>query len=94
MTQVLLRPIITEKSMRGGALGKYTFEVARSASKPQIRDAVEHTFDVRVVKVNVINVRGRAKIHRGRHWFQTSPRRKAIVTLAAGEKIDLERLTG
>lgn len=90
---VVLRPIITEKSMRGGAMGKYTFEVARDATKPQIRQAVEDLFDVDVVKVNVLNVRGRAKIHRGRYWYETPRRRKAIVTLAEGQKIDLERLT-
>ena len=88
---VIRRPIVTEKSMRGTTLGKYTFEVARSATKPVIRDAVQRLFSVRVTKVNVIAIPGRER-RRGQHYFLEAPMRKAVVTLAEGDKIDLEKL--
>lgn len=89
---VIRRPILTEKSMRGTEGGKYTFEVAPGFNKLVIREAVERLFNVRVVKVNVITLPGRQK-RRGQHFYRTSGRRKAIVTLRAGDKIDLESLT-
>ncbi len=89
--QVLRRAVVTEKSMRGVEAGKYTFEVARDATKPQIREAVERVFGVRVVKVNTVRVPGKTK-RRGRHTYRTPERKKAVVTLAAGQKIDLEKL--
>ncbi len=89
--EVLRRAVITEKSMRGAEAGRYTFEVARDATKPEIREAVERLFDVRVVKVNTLNVPGRTK-RRGRHTYRTPDRKKAVVTLAEGQKIDLEKL--
>ncbi|MDR7569345.1 MAG: 50S ribosomal protein L23, partial [Armatimonadota bacterium] len=52
--EILRRPILTEKSMRGVELGKYTFEVARDATKPEIREAVERIFGVKVAKVNTL----------------------------------------
>jgi len=88
---VLRRAVITEKSMRGTEAGKYTFEVARDATKPEIREAVERLFGVRVVKVNTLNVPGKTK-RRGRHTYRTPDRKKAVVTLAPGQKIDLEKL--
>lgn len=89
--EVLRRAVITEKSMRGTEAGKYTFEVARDATKPEIRAAVERLFGVRVVKVNTLRVPGKTK-RRGRHTYRTPERKKAVVTLAPGEKIDLEKL--
>ncbi len=89
--QVVRRAVITEKSMRGAEAGKYTFEVARDATKPQIREAVERLFGVRVVKVNTLRVPGKVK-RRGRHTYRTPERKKAVVTLAEGQKIDLEKL--
>jgi large subunit ribosomal protein L23 len=83
--------MITEKSMRGVEAGKYTFEVARDATKPAIREAVERIFDVEVAKVNVISIPGRRK-RRGRHTYRTSDRKKAVVTLRPGEKIDIEKM--
>jgi large subunit ribosomal protein L23 len=88
---VIRRPIVTEKSMRGTTLGKYTFEVAGTPTKPVIRDAVQRLFGVKVTKVNVINIPGRQR-RRGQHYYREPSYRKAIVTLAAGEKIDLEKL--
>ncbi len=90
--EIIRRPILTEKSLRGGEGGKYTFEVAARATKFDVRAAVEAIFAVQVRKVNVINTPGRVR-RRGRYSFQASGRRKAIVTLAPGNKIDLEALT-
>ncbi|MDR7522130.1 MAG: 50S ribosomal protein L23 [Armatimonadota bacterium] len=89
---IIRRPILTEKSLRGNEGGKYTFEVAPEANKLEIKQAVEGIFSVRVRKVNVINIPGRVR-RRGRHTFVAPGMRKAIVTLAAGQKIDLESLT-
>ena len=90
--EIIRRPVLTEKSLRGGEGGKYTFEVARGATKFDVRAAVEAIFSVQVRKVNVINTPGRTR-RRGRYTFQSPMRRKAIVTLAAGNKIDLDSLT-
>jgi large subunit ribosomal protein L23 len=89
--EVIRRPIVTEKSMRGTTLGKYTFEVDRTSPKPVIRDAVQRLFGVKVTKVNVIAIPGRQR-RRGQHHYQQPGLRKAIVTLAEGDKIDLEKL--
>lgn len=89
---VIRRPILTEKSMRGSAAGKYTFEVAEGANKLTIRDAVEALFNVTVTRVNTIRIPGRLK-RRGQHTYRARGYKKAIVTLASGQKIDLETLT-
>jgi len=89
---VVRRPVLTEKSMRGTEAGKYTFEVAPGFNKLAIKAAVEELFHVRVTKVNVLTLPGRTK-RRGAHTYRTGSRRKAIVTLRAGDKIDLESLT-
>jgi large subunit ribosomal protein L23 len=88
---VIRRPILTEKSMRGAEAAKYTFEVAEGANKVAIRDAVQDLFNVTVTKVNTARIPGRLK-RRGAHTYRTSGYKKAIVTLAAGQKIDLESL--
>lgn len=90
--EIIRRPILTEKSVRGNEAGKYTFEVAPGANKLAVKQAVEGIFSVQVRKVNVINIPGRVR-RRGRYTFTSARRRKAIVTLAAGQKIDLESLT-
>jgi len=89
--EVLRRAVITEKSMRGVEVGKYTFEVARDATKPEIRAAVERVFGVRVTKVNTLVIPGKTK-RRGRYTYRTPDGKKAVVTLAPGQKIDLEKL--
>ena len=91
---VLRRPLITEKNTRLMELNQYTFEVARDANKIQIKDAVERTFGVDVVAVNVMNVRGKERrraSRRGRpgQTGQTAAWKKAIVTLRPGQTIDL-----
>ena len=55
---IILRPVITEESMMGTAEKKYTFKVAKNASKPEIKDAVEQLFGVKVAKVNTLNCKG------------------------------------
>ena len=83
---IIIRPIITEKSMMGIGMKKYTFEVAKSANKIEIAKAVEELFDVEVAKVNTMHVRGR--YHRqGRSAAGYSPAwKKAIVTLTEKSK--------
>lgn len=83
---IILRPIITENSMEALADKKYTFEVAKSANKIEIKKAVEQLFkDVKVAKVNTMNVRGQ-KRRMGRTEGYTSAWKKAIVTLTADSK--------
>ncbi len=86
--EVLRRPIVTEKSTALAATGKYVFEVAPGANKPQIQEAVERAFEVRVSSVNVMNVRGKRK-RRGRVLTTGRDWKKAIVTLQAGDQIQL-----
>jgi large subunit ribosomal protein L23 len=84
--EIILRPIVTERTMQQQALGKYTFQVHPKANKIQIRKAIEHLFKVRVVKVNTLKVRG--KVRRFRHTIgKTSDWKKVIVTLKPGDKI-------
>ncbi|MCH6555708.1 MAG: 50S ribosomal protein L23 [Chloroflexi bacterium] len=87
--EVLRRPMITEKGTRLGSENKYVFEVNRGSNKPQIKEAVEKAFDVNVLHVNVINVRGKSKIRRGRRTTRRPDWRKAVVTLAPDDKIEL-----
>jgi large subunit ribosomal protein L23 len=84
--EVLRRPLITEKATLLKEQDKYAFEVAGKASKAQIKDAVEKAFKVEVSKVNVITVPGKTRRF-GRRQVTSSPWKKAIVTLAPGDKI-------
>ncbi len=85
---IILRPIITEASTDAVTLNKYTFEVDRRANKVEIREAVETIFNVRVVKVNTLWRRGKPR-RRGRSTGRTPDRKKAIVTLIAGDRIEV-----
>ncbi len=89
---VLRRPIVTEKTnFQNSNLHQYTFEVTSDATKGMVKDAVETLFDVNVVRVNVINVSPK----RTRRWksrrlmVRRSGYKKAIITLAAGDSIDI-----
>ena len=86
-TTVLLRPVITEKSMLEASQGRYTFDVAPEANKHDVREAVESAFKVEVLSVNVLTVRGKAR-RVGRKLGERPDRRKAVVRLAAGQKIE------
>ena len=89
--EVIIRPVISEKSMDEAARGKYTFRVHGDASKIQIKAAVEELFKVNVTGVNVLWTKAREKRRsskRGRISGFTTPWRKAIVTVTAGQKIE------
>ena len=77
---VIIRPVISEKSTMDAAEGKYTFVVARTASKPEIRQACEKLFSVKVLKVNTVNYDGKQK-RMGVHQGLTSAWKKAVVTI-------------
>lgn len=86
---VIIRPIITEKSMKYmDAENKYTFEVAKGTNKILVRQAIENIFNVKVEKVNVVNVKPKTK-RMGRYVGKTKAVRKAIVTLQEGNSIPL-----
>ena len=82
---IIVRPIITEKSMMGIAEKKYTFEVAKSATKIDIARAVEELFKVKVQRVNTVHVRGRMR-RQGRFEGYTRSWKKAYVTLTKDSK--------
>ena len=82
---IIIAPVITEKSMSGIAGKKYTFKVAKDANKFEIADAVEKLFKVTVAKVNTVSVRGRNR-RMGRYEGTTPSWKKAIVTLKADSK--------
>ena len=83
---IVIRPIITEQSMEDMDIKKYVFEVAKDANKVEIAKAIEEIFDVTVIKVTTINVRGKAKrvganpAGRSKNW------KKAVVKLSEGSK--------
>ena len=83
---IIIAPVITEKSNDGMQEGKYTFEVNKKATKVDITNAVEKLFEVKVLKVNTMTVKGKTK-RVGYHVGKTSDWKKAIVT------IDTTRLT-
>ncbi len=83
---IIKRPIITEQSMEGAELKKYTFEVAKSANKIEIKKAVEEIFGVKVSKVNTLNMQGKMK-RTGSYPAGRRPSwKKAIVTLSEDSK--------
>ena len=86
--EVLRRPLVTEKNTDLHALGKYAFEVAREANKPQVKEAVEKAFKVTVTGVNVVTVRGKMR-RMGRRQIMTPSWKKAVVTLKPGDSIQL-----
>ena len=86
--EVLKRPLITEKSTDLHTQGKYAFEISGKANKHEIKQAVEKAFNVGVLKVNVMTVPGK-KRRAGRRMILTPSWKKAIVTLKAGDKIQI-----
>jgi large subunit ribosomal protein L23 len=87
---IILRPVVSEKSYGLLDTGVYTFVVHPSASKIEIRQAVEDIFNVAVVKVNTLNRKGKRKRNRKSQSFGSRPdTKRAIVTLAPGGRIDL-----
>lgn len=88
MTDVLVRPIITEKAMKAGESSQVVFEVKKSATKPEIKAAVEGVFGVEVKAVNTLTQKGKIKFFRGQKGVRSDVK-KAIVTLAKGQTIDV-----
>lgn len=92
MIQTLKRPLLTEKAMQLRDAGQYVFEVAPQANKIQIKQAIESRFDVRVKSVRTVRVKGKPKTQmtrKGAFHGKTSLRKKAYVTLQAGQTIDI-----
>ena len=85
--QVVLAPIVSEKSYHGSVYGKYTFRVHEDAHKTQIRQAIEELFEVNVVRVNVVKVQPKPK-RRGLIKGEKSGWKKAIVQLKPGQSIE------
>ena len=85
---VILSPVITEKATLASEHNQVIFKVARNATKPQIKEAIEQLFDVKVKSVNTLLRKGKFKMSRGRAGRQSDVK-KAIVTLAEGERIDV-----
>ena len=85
---VIIAPVITEKATMASEYNKVMFKVAIHATKPQIKEAVEKLFDVKVKSVNTLHRRGKWKAFRGRYGLQSHTKR-AIVTLEEGQKIDV-----
>jgi large subunit ribosomal protein L23 len=88
MYQLILGPVITEKSTRGSEHNQVTFRVRKEATKPDIKVAVEGLFGVKVKAVNTLNRKGKVKKFKGRPG-RRSDVKKAIVTLEEGHSIDI-----
>ncbi len=85
---VILSPVITEKATMASEHNKVIFKVAGTATKPQIKEAVEKLFDVKVKAVNTLVRKGKRKAFRGRPGVQSDVK-KAVVTLEEGHRIDV-----
>ena len=88
MYDIIKAPVITEKASMGSEHGQVTFRVALEATKPEIKAAVEALFKVDVRAVNTLRVKGKTKMFKGRPGVR-SDYKKAIVSLGAGQTIDL-----
>ena len=86
---IILAPVITEKTAGMEALGKYAFKVAGDANKTEIKQAIEKNFNVKVEKVNIINSHPKKK-RVGKYTGMTNKYKKAIVTLKKGETISFD----
>jgi large subunit ribosomal protein L23 len=82
---VIIKPVISERSMDDAQARKYTFKVALDANKTEVRHALEEIFEIEIDKVNIMNVRAKKK-RQGRNVGMTSRSKKAIVTLKATSK--------
>ena len=87
-TDIIIAPVITEKAAIQAENNIYTFKVAADANKTEIKKAIEAAFGVKVVKVNTLNTKSKAK-RVGRYTGKTQTYKKAIITLKDGEKIEL-----
>jgi len=85
---IILGPVITEKSVTNQQQGVYTFKVLKSATKTQIKSEIERQFGVKVLNVNTLNTKSKAR-RMGRYAGKTKTYKKAIVTLAQGSSIEM-----
>jgi len=85
---LILSPVITEKATNASERNQVLFNVARHATKPQIKEAIEKLFDVKVKSVNTLVRKGKMKVFRGNFGSQSDTKR-AIVTLEEGHRIDV-----
>lgn len=85
---IIIKPVVTEKSMNLLADNKYTFVVDKKSNKTEIKNAIEDIFNVKVEKVSTMIIKGKPK-RMGRFEGRTSDRKKAIVSLKSGQKIKL-----
>jgi large subunit ribosomal protein L23 len=85
---VIVAPLITEKATNASEFNKVVFKVAMTATKPQIKEAVEKLFDVKVKAVNTLIRKGKVKIFKGMKGTQSDVK-KAVVTLEEGHRIDV-----
>lgn len=88
MYDLIRGPVITEKATRGSEYNQVTFRVAMKATKPQIKEAVEGLFGVKVKAVNTLRLKGKTKVFRGIRGRRPDVK-KAMVTLQEGEMIDI-----
>ncbi len=88
MYEVIRAPLITEKTTNGSEHSQVTFKVAADATKPEIKQAVEGAFKVKVTAANTVNVQGKKKLFKGRPGVR-GDWKKAIVSLVEGHKIDV-----
>lgn len=85
---IIIKPVVTEKSVDLMQENKYCFKVAKNANKIEIKNAVEEIFKVNVVNVNTVNVHGKMK-RMGRYQGKTASWKKAVVTLREGDSIEV-----
>lgn len=88
MKQIILKPILSEKSLLGGDLAKFTFLVHDDANKPEIAQAVKEIFKVDPIKVNIVNIPADDRMVKGRFKAHSKAYKKAVVTLKKGQKIE------
>lgn len=88
MKQIILQPILSEKSLSGTEIGKYVFVVATDANKHQVTESMKSIYKVDVIKVNMITVQPEDKMVKGRYKAHAKGFKKAIVTLKKGQKIE------
>jgi len=88
MKQIILKPILSEKSLMGAEAAKFTFLVADNANKAEVAQAIKEIFNVDAIKVNIVNIPAYNRLVRGRTQAHSKAYKKAIVTLKKGQKIE------
>lgn len=87
---IIISPLMTEKTIKEAGRGKFTFKVNLAAKKPEIRRAIEEKFNVKIVAIETAILKGRKKrVGKRRAWVKLGPFKKAIVELLPGQKIEI-----